>query len=94
MDTQTSAVQVSSSVLNVQKGRNTWPIDVPFVIADVDLYASHLLVRGQNHISVYQLNISNEKPVLKGEFPFECFFFFFYGKVNFSFDFFLVWFWL
>ena len=93
MDTQTSAVQVSSSVLNVQKGRNTWPIDVPFVIADVDLYASHLLVRGQNHISVYQLNISNEKPVLKGEFPFECFFFF-YGKVNFSFDFFLVWFWL
>ena len=64
-------MQLSSSAVNVQKGRYSWQIDLPFVVLGLDLHETLLLVWTSDQMSIYQLSSSvssNDKPVIVGHF--------------------------
>lgn len=65
---QVGVVQLSSSVVSVQKHKTSVQLDLPLRIAGVDLCENNLMVWGEGKVVVYQLGISatNEKPFAVG----------------------------
>ncbi|KZS12398.1 Intraflagellar transport protein 140 [Daphnia magna] len=67
-------VQLSSSVVAVQKHSNSVQIDLPVRIAGIDVSGNHLLVWGEEKVVIYRMGVatSNEKPFAVGNFECGC----------------------
>lgn len=59
---QIGAVQLSSSVLSIQKNKISIQVDVPIRIVGLDICENLLLVWGDGKVAVYQMGAANEKP--------------------------------
>ena len=61
-------VQLSSSVVSVQKNKTSVQLDLPIRIAGVDVCENNLMAWGEGKVVIYQLGISatNEKPFAIG----------------------------
>ena len=61
-------VQISSSVVSIQKGKGVVNVDLPVKLVGVDMYGSHFAVWGDGKVAIYQLGIgaTNEKPTAVG----------------------------
>ena len=64
------AIQLASSVMSIQKENNSIQLDVALKIAGADLFDNHLLIWAESKILIYQLGLTNSKPVIVGNFSF------------------------